>query len=213
MNPIVRLEKASVNLGGSPIVRDLDLVLEPGKRFGVAGPNGSGKTTLLRAMATLLRLSSGHGTVLGADVGSEDIYGVRSKIGLIGHQPVLIPELSLKENLVHVARLSGTDQSRIPDVLAVVGLSAAAARLANASSFGMKRRIEVAQLLLRDPSLVLFDEALSGLDSEASKLIDALAGRVVSNGGAVVMVSHDADTLSSMCDEIRLLDKGKLGTR
>jgi len=95
-------------------------------------------------------------------------------------------------------------------VLAVVGLDEASDRRADASSFGMQRRIEVAHLLLTRPRLLLLDEATSGLDSSARDLIAALTERVVGDGGGVVTVSHDQARLAESCDNTMSLTEGRL---
>ena len=115
---------------------------------------------------------------------------------MIGHEPALIPELTLTENLVHMARLSGSDTDRTGHALEVVGLAAAADRPVRVASRGMQRRVEIANLLTRRPELLLLDEAASGLDADATGLVEALTTRVTSAGGAVVTVSHDPDHLT-----------------
>ena len=123
MDPIVELQAAGVSLGGHPVLRDLDLTLLPGQTVGVAGPNGSGKTTLVRTVATLVPIDEGELFLFGRRVDGRDLAAIRSSIGLIGHQPALIPELTLFENLVHVCRLTGVDEGRVGRALDVVGLA------------------------------------------------------------------------------------------
>jgi ABC-type multidrug transport system ATPase subunit len=178
--------------------------------LGIAGPNGSGKTTLLRLLATLVRLDEGSGRVLGAAVGTPEVYAIRPQIGLIGHVPALIAELSLRENLVHASRLVGRDINGVDRALRVVGLEGAADRKVTQSSHGMLRRAEVARLLLTRPRLLLLDEAFSGLDASARDLIGALVERAVSAEGSVVMVSHDATHLAERCHRIMTISSGRL---
>ncbi|MEA1903323.1 MAG: ABC transporter ATP-binding protein [Actinomycetota bacterium] len=210
MDPLVVLDGVGVSLGGKPVLRDVDLTVTPGETVGISGPNGSGKTTIVRVLATLIKPDQGGAVVLGADLDSSDFYAIRRMIGLIGHVPALIPELSLRENLSHYARLGGIDEDRIDPVLDVVGLDSASDRRASASSFGMKRRVEVAHLLLARPRIVLLDEATSGLDTEARELIDALIDRTTAADGAVVMVSHDAEALASVCSRVLRIGGGRL---
>lgn len=210
MYPVAHLNSIGISLGGKPVLRDVDFALAPGEIVGISGPNGSGKTTLVRAMATLMRVSHGSGTVLGADITTDEVFTVRRSIGMIGHHPALIPQLTLRENLMHVARLAAIEETRVDQVLAVVGLDAASDRRASASSFGMQRRIEVAHLLLTRPALVLLDEATSGLDSTARDLISALAERTTNEGGGVVMVSHDHSQLVRSCHRTMALSTGRL---
>lgn len=208
----MRFDGAGVSLGGRPVLADLDLSLAPGESLGVEGPNGSGKTTLARTAATLVKADVGSATILGIDPVSEDPGSIRRSIGLIGHQPALIPELTLIENLTHVARLSGIDVARVGHALDVVGLAEAANRHARACSFGMQRRVEIAHLLLTRPRLLLLDEAAAGLDGSARALIGALVKSVQDRGGGALVVSHDRDHLTLLCDRVLRLHSGRLET-
>lgn len=206
---LCELREAGVSLGGKPVLRDIDLELGTGEMLGVSGPNGSGKTTLVRTLATLVRIDQGQGQVLGAELAGHEFYGVRGRIGLIGHRPAVIPELTIAENLRHICRLAGIEPGRTENALDVVGLTGAAGMRVDAASHGMLRRLEVARLLLTRPRLVLLDEATHGLDSAARGLIDALVQRTLSDDGGVVLVSHDADDLTAHCDQVIRLAVGR----
>ena len=207
---LIALDDIGVDRGGIPVLRGVNLNLDESRVVGVAGLNGSGKTTLLRLIATLLAPSSGAGRVLDTELGTPGVYDVRDKIGMISHIPAVLPELTQRENLVHFSKLSGADSGQVKKLLQVVGLDEAADRRADASSFGMQRRVEVARLLMTNPMVLLLDEAFSGLDSEAQQLIGALIGRTRSRGGAVVMVSHDATQLKAHADRVLYLRSGRL---
>lgn len=210
METIARLSRARVTLGGRPVLAGIDLDLRAGDCVGVAGPNGSGKTTLVRALATLQPVESGEATILGSDQKGRHLTEVRRQIGLIGHQPSLIPELTLAENLQHLARLRGMDPERVDHALDVVGLGEASDRRADACSFGMKRRVEIAHVLVVKPRLLLLDEAASGLDESARDLVAAMLRSVRGRGGAAVMVSHDSAHLSAHCEAVFTLRSGRL---
>ena len=212
MADVVRFEGVGVSLGGRPVLRDVDLAVGPGTALGISGPNGSGKTTLVRTAATLTRPDRGRILVLGARPEEVNLVSMRKSIGMIGHQPALIGELSLSENLEHIARLSGIDPARAVNALDVVGLSAAAGLRAEACSFGMKRRVEIAHLLMTRPRLLLLDEAASGLDTAARDLIGALIGAVLERGGGAIVVSHDAGHLRSLCNEMMRIEAGRVST-
>lgn len=194
------------------MLREIDLVVEPGEAVGIAGPNGSGKTTLVRAAATLIAIDLGRLTVLGSDSGAPGLAAVRRSIGLIGHQPAVIPDLTLFENLDHIARLGGIDRERIDRALEVVGLSGAAGRRAEACSFGMRRRLEIAHLLLSRPQLLLLDEAASGLDEAARDLISALVDSIRARNGGCLVVSHDRSQLETLTDRVLTIANGTLET-
>ncbi len=206
----INLRMMGVSLGGSPVLRDVDLEVGEGAVVGVSGPNGSGKTTLIRLTATLIKPDRGEGTVLGASLGTFDVTSVRRQIGMITHTPTVIPELTLSENLEHAARLIGIDPGRVEGALRVVGLEDAAERTAGAASFGMQRRAEVARLLMTRPSVLLLDEATSGLDPDAKSLIQALIDRAVKDQGTVIMVSHDSKHLDERCDRVFRIEGGRL---
>lgn len=210
MTSLVELTGAGVSLGGRRILRDVDFSLVSGQVAAVTGPNGSGKTTLVRMVASLTRIDQGSGKLMGVDLRSNDVYGVRRAIAMIGHLPALVPELTLSENLEHVARLTGADPDRIARILEVVGLAEAASIRAADSSFGTQRRAEVGRALLTEPRLLLLDEAYSGLDEAAKGLVDALIDRTLSSGGGVVMVSHELSHLSSRASQIYRLMSGTL---
>jgi len=207
---IAALSDVRVTLGGRIVLDHVDLTLDPGDCVGVAGPNGSGKTTLVRTLATLQTVSAGQASVLGSDPGDRGLTAVRRQIGLIGHQPSLIPELPLSENLHHMARLAGLGSERVDNALDVVGLGEASNRRAEACSFGMKRRLEIAHVLLIRPRLLLLDEAASGLDEAARELVAAMLRSVRDRGGAAVMVSHDRIHLSAHCDTLLALRSVRL---
>ena len=204
------LRGLGVSLGTTPVLRDVDLDVAPGESLGLFGSNGAGKTTLLQVMATLLRPTAGGGSILGAKLGSPERFGVRPRIGLVGHLPGLFTELSLAENLTFTAKVGGFDANRVPEVLERVGLAAAADRPVRACSHGMQRRAEFARVLLTEPDLLLLDEPHTALDIDASDLVALIVKQVREREGSVVLVSHDRDRVMAMADQQVVLRGGRL---
>lgn len=211
MTATVDIEAVNLSLGGRPVLSDLSVALAPGESLAVVGPNGSGKTTMLRLLATLVKPSSGRGTILERQILSPNIREVRRRIGLISHTPALIGELSIAENLEHFAKIAGQDFADCLRALQVVGLEGAADRLVNDSSFGMRRRTEIAWLLVAKPDLLLLDEAKSGLDVDARKLVDAMVDLTLERSGIVIAVSHELSQLGGAFGHQMQLISGRLG--
>jgi heme exporter protein A len=207
---VVELERMSVSVGRTPVLRDLSLTVADGEAVGVVGANGSGKSTLLRLLATLLSPAAGTGRVLGAALGRRECDAVRPRIALIGHSPALYPRLTLAENLRFFCRLTGLDVSAAAGALEAVGLGRAADRPADRCSQGMQRRTELARVMLSTPTLLLLDEPHAGLDPESAGLVDVVIGDVRRQGGAAVVVSHDHMRLQAGVDRVLELREGSL---
>lgn len=196
--PLVSFENVGYTASGQVVLRRVNLAVRPGDVLGVSGPNGAGKTTLLRLAAALHRPAEGVLRVLeaGAGAGPEELAAVRRQIAMIGHFPAVWPELTLQENVDLVNRLRGGPPAGNP--LAAVGLEPLGGLAASRASLGMQRRVEFARLLNWTPRLLLLDEPHAGLDAASAPLVDEVVGRVASNGGAAVLVSHDPGRMTAL---------------
>ncbi|MEX1208894.1 MAG: ABC transporter ATP-binding protein [Acidimicrobiia bacterium] len=207
---IVDLHGVAVRRPGTLILREVSLQVAPGEVIGLFGANGSGKSTLLRVLATLERPSAGGGTVLGATLGTDAVESIRPRIALVAHEPALLANLSLEENLRLFAALGGRASGRVMPVLVEVGLGGAAGRRAAICSNGMRRRAEFARVALAEPDLLLLDEAHVGLDVAAGALIGRIVAAVTDRGGAVVLVSHERERVEGLIDRSATLIDGRL---
>lgn len=208
-SPVVHLTGVSVEVEHTLVLAGLDFLLRRGEAIGVLGANGSGKTTLLQTLATLRRPSRGTGSVLGVDVRSTPTALARRQICLVAHQPALYTQLSLQENLRFVADLFDRPTRVADDALAIVGLAKSAARRVDRCSNGMVRRADLARALITEPTLLLLDEADSGLDAAATALIAHLVADVIGRGGAAVAVAHERARLEPVVDRLVRIERGR----
>lgn len=184
--------------------------LPEGAFLSIFGPNGAGKTTLLRVLATLARPTDGSAHVLGFDL-KERPNDIRANIGLIGHSPMLYPDLTAEENLLFYAELYGVPnpQQRVRDALESVELRARRIDPVRTFSCGMTQRLAIARALIHDPRLVFLDEPYSGLDPHAAEVLDQLIARK-REGRTFVMVSHDLQRGHAMCTHVLVMARGRV---
>ena len=186
----VALEGVGRAYGERVALRDVSFALPAGATVAVFGANGAGKTTLLRILAGLLRPHAGRAAVLGAELPRE-AYRVRGRIGLLGHEPLLYRDLTVRENLRFHARLHGVDAARGDALVDQVGLTARADDPVRTLSRGMTQRAAICRAVLHAPDLLLLDEPLANLDPGGALAVAPLIGRA--SGPARVLISHDAE--------------------
>jgi heme exporter protein A len=193
---------------GLPAVIGIDLDVPVGRTVWLRGPNGSGKSTLLRILATVLSPTFGSGFILGHDLlrGRDRI---RRRLEYLGHQPRLYGDLTAAENLRFTCALHGVDPRQVMPALAATGLDPVADVRAGAFSQGMRQRLALARVVLRDPDLILLDEPYAGLDDDARSIVDELLRRAQARGRTVVLASHETPTFG-MVDATVALDAGRL---
>ncbi len=194
--------------GTTAALRGCDLVVLRGERVALLGANGAGKTTLLKILATLVRPSGGHLTLLGHDA-MRQAATVRRQLGVVAHETYLYRDLSATENLRLYGRLYGVAdlETRIASELQRVGLAELAERRVGALSRGQQQRLALARALLHEPALLLLDEPDTGLD-EAGQ---ALLARVVRDAApTVVLTTHSIERALALADRLVVLAAGKV---
>jgi heme exporter protein A len=189
---------------------DVSFDVPVGAFLSIFGPNGAGKTTLLRTLTTLLNPSAGSARVLDLDV-VKDAVELRSRIGLISHNPLLYPDLSAEENLLFFAEMYGVDDSaaRVRELLDSVELDHRRFDLVRTFSRGMLQRLSIARALLHRPEVLFLDEPYSGLDPHAMDILDNLIAQIRSQH-TFVMVSHDLAKGLELCSHALILAKGRV---
>ena len=182
--------------------------LPAGATLAVLGPNGAGKTTLLRVLATLLLPHGGSVRVLGNEL-PRQAHLVRSRVGMLGHDPLLYRDLSGRENLAFYARLYRVPdpEARIAELLAATGMERRADEPVSNLSRGMAQRLAVCRATLHKPDLLLLDEPQAHLDPGAAALVEPLIGR--SSGTTRVLVSHDVERSLAEADRVLALRDGR----
>jgi len=199
---------------GKVALHPIDLAIERGTIVGLIGPNGAGKSTLLKLIATALRPTQGAVDVLDSRSTAE----VRKNLGYLPDEAALFEELSALEQLSLIARIRRTNADPAA-LLAELGFDPADARNRSFTySFGMRRKVALAQALLGDPALIVLDEPTIGLDADArERAAGALRARAstarAGAGGAtstVVLSTNDLAFAELVCDRVVLLHEGKL---
>lgn len=184
---------------------------QAGDIVGLLGPNGAGKSTLLAILATLLEPSAGrvaYGTVTAAEGGA----ALRSRLGVLGHDLYLYPELTARENLTFFARLYRVPNpaQRVAGALERAGLAERADDQVHGFSRGMRQRVALERALLHEPRLLLLDEPFTGLDqSSAAALVARLRG-LQASGTLVLAATHDLDVAEGLLTRAVFLRNGRV---
>src|SRR6266705_3985096 len=191
-------------------VDDLSVGIPDGA-IGLVGPNGAGKTTFLRLLLGLLQRTAGTATVLGH--GIADGIAVRERIGYMPEHDCLIPDMTGIGLVSYMGRVSGLDKDtamgRAHDVLQFVGVEEERYRKIAEYSTGMKQKIKLAQAMVHDPQLYIFDEPTTGLDPRGrTEMLDLVRVIARSPGRNVVLSSHLLPDVETICKYIVILDGG-----
>ncbi|MBI5946033.1 MAG: heme ABC exporter ATP-binding protein CcmA [Chloroflexi bacterium] len=206
---MIEVKKLVKRFGLKTILRGLNFSVEPGEFVALLGPNGAGKTTFLRILATLSRPSLGDVKIAGHHLPA-DAAQVRAKLGVVSHMPLLYPDLTAEENLRFYARMYGIGnmEARISEVLEMVGLENRRKDLVRTFSRGMQQRLAIGRAVIHDPEVMLFDEPYTGLDQDASEMLDEVLRSVAAEGRTVVMTSHDLARAEDLATRFDILSRG-----
>ena len=210
----VQISGASRRLDGRLVLDDIDLDVARGRIVGVAGPNGAGKSSLLRAVGGRLRLDHGAIAIDGRPGAEARRAG---RLGVVPQDLALYPHLTVRENLTLWATMGGAARAGVAalvaDGLEWAGLAdRASARVATLSG-GMRRRVNLVAGMLHRPALLLLDEPTVGVDAESRERLYALLRDLRASGLGVLLVTHDLQEAAALCDEVALLDRGRVLAR
>jgi heme exporter protein A len=203
--PAIELRGLTRHFGERTALKDVTLSVRRGATLAVLGRNGAGKSTLLRILSTLLRAHGGEAKLFGEPLPAR-AFAVRSKLGLLGHEPLLYRDLTGRENLYYHARLHGVSPDRAEELLDAVGMGRRADDAVRSLSHGMVQRLAVCRAVLHDPELLLLDEPRANLDPAASARVEPLIG--ANNGRTRVLTSHDPQAALAEADLVLGLKDG-----
>ncbi len=194
----------------------MNLDIPDGRIFGLLGPNGAGKSTTVKCITGLLKPSGGRIRVGGVDV-VEKPLDVKAMIGYVPETPALFHALTGREIMLLAGRLHRMDEAalngRIGELLSAFGLSDKADQQVQTYSKGMGQKLAIAAALLPNPSVLVLDEALNGLDAASAAVLKRLLRGLADAGKTVVFCSHILDVVERLCDDIAIIAHGKLRAR
>ena len=194
------------------VLKDVSVEFEEGKIYGLVGRNGSGKTVLLKCICGFLPVTSGTITVDGKVIGKE--AEVPDDIGIIIEEPGFLPQYSGKKNLKFLANLNNKMQDKeIEDILIRVGLDPHNPKKVGKYSLGMRQRLGIAQAIMENPHLLILDEPTNGLDEKGVAEIRKLLLELKSETKTMIIASHNAEDIRTLCDEVYEMDGGVLTKR
>src|SRR5438105_5739359 len=193
--------------------QDVSLQVPRGEIFGFLGANGAGKTTTLRMLCGLIRPTAGTALIDGFDVFAQPMEA-KARLGYLDEEPFIHPHLTGREFLDYIAHLyrmpRGPErQQRMERLLGLFEL-ADRGELIGAYSHGMKQKIGLASLLIREPSVLLLDEPTNGLDPRSARLVKDLLEELASRGTTVLLSTHILEVAQALCHRVAIIDRGHI---
>jgi ABC-2 type transport system ATP-binding protein len=196
--------------GAVRAVDGVSLRVERGEILGLVGPNGAGKTTTLRCVTGIVPPTEGCVRIAGFDLASEPVEAKR-RLAFVSDEPRLFDYLTARQHLAFVARLYGVEQApgRSEKLLEEFDLADRGDAFPSELSRGMKQKLMVAMALLHEPSALLLDEPLTGLDPAAMRRMKDRVRETAGAGTAVVLSSHMLHLVEELCDRIVIIVRGR----
>jgi len=210
---VIEAKGLTKRYGRTAVVKGISFSVNRGEIFGLLGPNGAGKTTTILMLLGLSDISDGMARVLGYDPIREPL-AIKRRVGYLPDQVGFYDNLSASDNLRFIARLLGLERAereqRIAAALAHVGLADVSEKRVRTFSRGMRQRLGLAEILMKDAQIAILDEPTSGLDPQVTlELLDIIRG-LKHRGVSVLLSSHLLDRVQSVCDRVALFSEGNL---
>jgi len=212
-NPSIDIVNLTKSYGSFVAVSSLNLKIEGPKCVGFLGPNGAGKTTTLKMLTDLIKPTSGNAFINGENVHTHKKAALAS-VGTLIETPEIYPSLTPREGLNMIAEIRGVPKSerksKIDEVLAEVRMTDWIDKKIGKFSKGMKQRVDIASSLLSDPTIILLDEPSSGLDPRGMSEVRDIVKSLKTKNRLIFMSSHILSEVADICDEVAMIDHGKL---
>ena len=209
MEEKIRIENVTKKFGSYAALDGISLNFEKGKIHGIIGRNGSGKTVLFKCICGFLRVDGGAVLVNGKQVGKE--IEAPESIGAIIETPGFLPVYSARQNLQFLAGIRGKiGKKEIDEAIRKVGLDPEAKKHVGKYSLGMRQRLGIAQAIMEDPSLLILDEPMNGLDNQGVQEMRQLFLKLKDEGKTILLASHNREDIAALCDTTVEIDRGKI---
>jgi ABC-2 type transport system ATP-binding protein len=206
---MIKISNVSKNYGDKKALDSLSFDIKEGSVFGLLGVNGAGKSTLLSILNGLIEIDGGEVEVFGLDI-RYHLKDIKKISSIIPQSLAFYEKLSVKENLDFFASVQNADKSSIDRAIEINSLGELLKQRASTLSGGQKRRLNIAIGLLNDPKVIYFDEPTVGVDPKSrNEILDSIKS-YKDLGITVVYTSHYMTEIERICDEVAIIDKGKL---
>jgi phospholipid/cholesterol/gamma-HCH transport system ATP-binding protein len=219
MTPVIELHAVHIAFDSPEVLRGIDLSVMKGEILTIMGGSGSGKSVLLRLIAGLIKPDRGEIRIDGTDIvplNEDAMLSFRQRMGMVFQQAALFDSMSVADNIAYPLREhamldEAAIQSRVAELLDIVGLPGIQEQFPAELSGGMRKRVGIARALAMKPAIVLYDEPTSGLDPSNAKMISQLIMQVASTFGTTsVVVSHDLYWSLKISTRVALIYDGKI---
>ena len=209
VDAVIEVQNLSKSFGEEQVLKSVSRDFEIGKIHGIVGNNGSGKTVLMKCICGFLKPSGGRVLVNGKEVGKDMDFP--DDLGIIIETPGFLPNLSGMKNLQILASLKKRASNEvIREVIRKVGLDPDSRKPVGKYSLGMRQRLGLAQALMEDPSILILDEPLNGLDKHGVVHIRELIKSLRAEGKTILLASHNQMDIDELCDTVCEMDGGVL---
>lgn len=209
MDDIIRVEGVSKDFKGARVLNNVSVSFEQRKIHGIIGRNGSGKTVLIKTICGFIHPDQGRVVVDGKVIGKEVDFP--QNIGAIIEAPGFLPTVSAYKNLEYLASLRGViGKDKIRRAISLVGLDPDDKKHVGKYSLGMKQRLGLAQAIMENPDILILDEPMNGLDNTGVSEMRELLLQFKADGKTIIIVSHNSEDISMLCDTVHEMDHGVL---